>query len=197
MLKSIFLNIVERSCVASMPAAFESLAQWLGWPGRLAKDVVFCGASLSILVTWATFHVHFFRLHADVLGFCYGFLLCVCARPRCISTTSSTVYCHPDCLVRVQAESVFTSAFFSRAKPPLTILPRNCRHGDTFTWWEVVFHGPWTRVLARSTRPTPSKFVPRVWWRADQRVGRSRESISPHFWQGTRVVWLGSFPQLS
>ena len=82
MLKSIFLNIVERSCVASMPAAFESLAQWLGWPGRLAKDVVFCGASLSILVTWATFHVHFFRLHADVLGFCYAFVLDPAVFPR-------------------------------------------------------------------------------------------------------------------
>jgi len=153
-----------------MPAAFENLAQWLGWPRRLAKDVVFCVTSLSILVTWATFHVHFFRLHADVLGFCYAFVLDPAVFPRpvplCLVIRIVSFECRRVC---------FHFCVFFPCNPPLTILRRDCRHADTFTWREVVFHGPWTRVLARSTCPTPSKFVRPVWWRANQRVGRSRD----------------------
>lgn len=64
----LFLHIVLRSCVMLMPAAFESLVQWLGWPRRLAKHIIFCGASLSILVTWVTYFmpVHFFSVGGEV-----------------------------------------------------------------------------------------------------------------------------------
>ena len=67
-LVSVFLNIVLRSCVVSMPAAFEKLLLWLGWPQRLAKHVIFCETSLSILLTCMgdVFHVHLSRVGREV-----------------------------------------------------------------------------------------------------------------------------------
>lgn len=53
LLKSALLCIVLWSYIASMPAVFASLDQWLNWPYPWAKHIIIWGASFGILVMCA------------------------------------------------------------------------------------------------------------------------------------------------
>ena len=57
------------SYIASMPAVFASLDQWLNWPYPWAKHIIIWGASFGILVVCHEFHVLLLSKHTNSGGF--------------------------------------------------------------------------------------------------------------------------------